>query len=216
MITGIDVSSWQGNNIDWSKVKTSGISFAFIKATEGSSYTNPNFQRDWRETRHHNICRGAYHFFDPRVPVKKQVAHFVSTVKELHEGDLPPMLDLETESWWQSIPPADRLPLVIAWLQAVEEKLGLPPIIYTGFYFARDILRTSGHRELLKYKLWTAHYTKAPGPLIAPPWKTWTFWQYTDRGRVPGIISDVDKNRFAGTREDLLRMCKLSDINRPA
>lgn len=216
MVEGIDISSWQGSNIDWTKVKASGIDFVFIKATQDSSYTNPYFQKHWQEARRQNIIRGAYHFFDPRVPVEKQVTHFVSKVKELQEGDLPPMLDLEVEAWWQSIPAADRLPLVFAWLQAVEAKLRLPPILYMGFYFARDILRTSGHHELLRYKLWTAHYTRKPGPLIAPPFKSWTFWQYTDRGRVPGVIGNVDKNRFAGTRADLLRLCKVSDIDRPA
>ena len=38
MLTGIDVSHWQGS-INWSKVKASGKQFAFMKATESTTYT---------------------------------------------------------------------------------------------------------------------------------------------------------------------------------
>ncbi len=215
MLEGIDISSWQGK-IDWARVKSSGVDFAFIKATQGSSYTNPNFHSDWKEAKEQNIPRGAYHFFDPRVPVEKQVLHFVSTVNELHDGDLPPVLDLENESWWLAIAPAKRISMVMAWLEAVEAKFGLPPIIYTGFYFARDVLKTGRHAELVRYKLWIAHYTKAPLPLIPAPWSTFTFWQFTDHAKVAGITGNVDKNRFAGSNGDLLRMGKLNDVSRGA
>src|SRR5215217_9484458 len=64
--TGPDVSRWQhGSPLTWAAVKASGHSFAFVKATEGSGYTNPYFASDWAGTRNVGLMRGAYHFARP-------------------------------------------------------------------------------------------------------------------------------------------------------
>ena len=49
-VRGVDVSVYQGQ-IDWNTLAEQGISFAFIKATEGSSSEDPNFQRNWEQAR---------------------------------------------------------------------------------------------------------------------------------------------------------------------
>lgn len=54
--------------------------------------------------------------------------------------------------------------------------------------------------RLKNHPLWVAHYTSAAKPRIPAPWSFWTFWQYTDRGRVAGIAGGVDINRFNGDR----------------
>ena len=41
-VQGIDVSRYQGK-IDWLQVKADKREFVFIKATEGQTYTDPNF-----------------------------------------------------------------------------------------------------------------------------------------------------------------------------
>ncbi|MFV0245538.1 MAG: GH25 family lysozyme [Qingshengfaniella sp.] len=49
-VHGIDVSRWQGN-IDWHRVRRAGISFAFIKATEGGDVADPLFTQNWKAAR---------------------------------------------------------------------------------------------------------------------------------------------------------------------
>lgn len=215
MIEGIDCSSWQGT-ISWQAAKAKSVRFAFIKATEGSTYMNPNFPLDWKEARRSGIIRGAYHYFDPSQSVTSQVNHFVAVVGFLETGDLPPALDLEGNKW-NAIPIKDRLPLALSWLNAVEQAFGLPPVVYVGHYFARDVLRTAGVFQLRRHKLWIPNYnTKIQQPLIPAPWSNWTFWQYTDSGQIPGVISGrVDRNRFAGSMEDLLHLTKRNS-KRPA
>ena len=61
-IRGIDVSHHNGE-IDWSRVKQSGIQFAYIKATEGSDWEDIRFPNNWTESKKNKIYRGAYHFF---------------------------------------------------------------------------------------------------------------------------------------------------------
>ncbi|KAG5654419.1 hypothetical protein H0H81_002608 [Sphagnurus paluster] len=63
---GIDVSGWQPG-INWATVKANGIEFAFIKATEGTSYTSPEFSNQYIGATNNNIIRGGYHFARPDI-----------------------------------------------------------------------------------------------------------------------------------------------------
>jgi len=45
-IQGIDVSYWQGE-IDWDAAREAGVSFTFIKATEGGDHLDPKFLDNW-------------------------------------------------------------------------------------------------------------------------------------------------------------------------
>src|SRR6478609_3353605 len=52
LLTGVDVASYQrpgGQPIDWGAVKRAGHSYAFVKATQGTGYTNPYFASDWQQ-----------------------------------------------------------------------------------------------------------------------------------------------------------------------
>ncbi|KAG9074913.1 hypothetical protein FS749_013479 [Ceratobasidium sp. UAMH 11750] len=63
---GIDVSSYQGN-VNWAAQKSAGISFAYIKATEGTGYTNSYFDQQYTGSYNAGIIRGSYHFARPDV-----------------------------------------------------------------------------------------------------------------------------------------------------
>src|SRR3954471_9883226 len=58
---GIDVSARQGT-IDWQRVGRDGITFAYIKASEGAD-ADRRFRRNWREAEAAGVRAGAYHFF---------------------------------------------------------------------------------------------------------------------------------------------------------
>jgi len=62
-VRGIDVSSYQ-HRIDWQSVAQTGeYIFAYIKATEGTTYQDAYFQANWRGAQAHGLLRGAYHYF---------------------------------------------------------------------------------------------------------------------------------------------------------
>src|ERR1700682_1060803 len=83
---GPDVSSWQhpnGASINWTLVKASGRSFAFIKATEDTIYTNPYFASDWQAVKAVGVNHGAYHFARPNSTPNSAAAqanYFISVV----------------------------------------------------------------------------------------------------------------------------------------
>lgn len=189
---GIDVSHYQGR-IDWRAVEADGIGFAYVKATEGASFVDPAFRRNWAAAGETRIARGAYHRFRARRDGVAQADHFLSIVR-LREGDLPPVLDVESTD---GVSDALLIRRVRAWLAAVERETGMRPIVYTKPGFRRAHLGTA----LDDYPLWISEYG-VDSPSVDP----WHFWQHSERGRVAGINTAVDLDRFNGSHAELRRM----------
>ena len=195
-IEGIDVSRYQAD-IDWEKVASADIDFAFVKATEGLSHIDPNFALNWLDLQEAGMRRGAYHFFRPEISGKDQAFHFINTV-ELIGGDLPPVLDIEVIGQLSS---EELVAQVQDWLELAELHYEVKPILYSGQKFYNRHL--AGRFD--DYPLWLARYAeKAP---VAACGRAFQFWQYADNGQLSGIEGDVDLNIFAGSALDLLNLC---------
>jgi lysozyme len=200
-LPGVDVSRYQPK-IDWGALAGSGIQFCFIKATEGAHDVDALFQRHWEGAAAAGLMRGAYHFFRPQIPVSIQADLFVRTLGQLQPGDLRPALDLEGTAGWVDIAPANRAPLALQMLEAIEDRLRVAPIVYMSPWFATDMLLSTP--ALARFPIWIAQYTQGQTPNVPKPWTAWTFWQHSQGGRVPGISSGlVDLDRFQGSIEDL-------------
>lgn len=206
--SGPDVSRWQHPGdvpIDWTAVKGDGHSFAFVKATEGTSVTNPFFEADWAGARSAGLYRGAYHYARPDLRAGDALAeagHFATVVGPISSpGDLPPVLDLEDHG---GLDPESLAAWTKTFLTAVQAATGRTPIVYTYPTFWANAM--GGSAEFTDYPLWIAHYG-ATTPTIGP-WPRWTFWQHSSTGTVSGIptIAGTDVNRFNGTAADLGRL----------
>jgi lysozyme len=188
---GIDVSHHNAL-VDWEKVKkvqseNVKIDFVYIKATEGASHLDRQFERNWKEARKVGIKRGAYHFYNPRVYSNDQAVHFIKTVK-MQKGDLPPVLDLEVAAG-----KSDEIIIkgVRNWLTLIEKHYGVRPIIYVNEHFYRKYI--AGNFD--DYPLWLAGYSKAHLNDLAESAKV-LFWQHSEKGYVDGIRGFVDFNVF--------------------
>jgi len=197
-VHGVDVSKWQGD-IDWVKLRKSGIDFAYIKSTEGGDHTDDRFDEYWRQARRAGIPRGAYHFYYFCTSAGKQADWFIrNTPKE--RGALPPVLDIE---WNHASPTCKKRPdpAVVRiemkiFLDRIEAYYGRKPMIYTTVDFHRDNLE--GYFG--EYTFWVRSVADHPDNIYNG--REWDFWQYTGTGRVPGIEGDTDINVFAGDRKD--------------
>lgn len=199
-VSGIDVSHFQ-DQIDWQQVRSVGVIFAFIKATEGTSHSDPQFAGNWHRAKAARVLRGAYHYFHPQVDPQRQARFFLDKLNG-DPGELPPVLDLEVltgASPGQVIAGAGR------WMELVAAELDRSPVLYTGSAFWRRTLNNS--TALSDYPLWIAHYTSASNPVVPAAWPAWTFWQFSQQGRVAGISGDVDLDVFNGTVDDLQALC---------
>lgn len=187
---GIDVSHYQGI-INWKKVGNANIDFAYIKASSGDTYTDPHFIHNWNGVRTTKIYRGAYHFFLADDDPQQQAKHYINTIGSLGPHDLPPMLDVEILDHRTKAQVASG---ALAWLKAIEKATGRTPVIYTGSNFGSSVL---SNPDFARYPLWIADYGKRINS-IPEPWKHsgWTIWQHSETGKVEGISTAVDLNRF--------------------
>lgn len=158
------------------------VSFVFIKATEGVSMVDKDFQRNWQDAGRSGLRRGAYHFFRSSKDGEAQARLFIKTVGDLRFKDLPPVLDIETIHRGGSMKKLNEEAL--KWLETIEGHYGKKPIVYTGSSFARDWL---SKRITDNYPVWIAHYEKD-----RPDFDGWTFWQFTDKAVVKGVPGPVD------------------------
>jgi len=218
-VPGIDVSYWNAG-IDWPKVRATGQRFVFAKASEGGSYADPTFDDNWRGAKNVGLLRGAYHFFRCNIDPKKQATNFIDYVQSMNDnGELPPVLDLETNDGQTKDKIIDRAK---TWLDLVETAFGKKPIIYSRQYFLQDYFSEVGGGPpswTKDYPLWLAQYPNQYIPGMSPSlprgWFKWTFWQYSDKGRVNGINAKVDLNIFNGSLDDLYKFAGVTTDPQP-
>ncbi|MBQ3622143.1 MAG: glycoside hydrolase family 25 protein [Bacteroidaceae bacterium] len=194
-VYGLDISRHQGN-INWSVLKEGSpenapIEFIYIKATEGSDFSDVQFKENFAQAKQHGFIRGAYHYFSRHSNGLAQAEMFIKSVK-LEKGDLPPMVDVEER-------PKNRkqfLQELKIFIAKIEEHYGVKPIIYSYKKYKEKYLTDSFFD---KYPLWIAHYyvTKLDEDI------EWLMWQCSDIGSVPGIKGNVDVNIFNGNKEQL-------------
>jgi len=196
VVHGIDVSHYQGR-VDWNKIEQQEIHFAFAKATEGGDHIDSLFAHNWKEMRRIGIKKGAYHFYRTNVDPKIQAENFMDQV-QLFAGDLAPVLDVELIG---NVSKEKLQTDVRIWLETVEERYGVKPILYSNQeFFLKNLMPF-----IDQYPTWIARYS-SEAPLVS--YKTdWNFWQYGDRGKVDGIDTNVDLNVFQGGLRELENFC---------
>jgi lysozyme len=59
---GVDISAHQGR-VDWPALAHDDVGFAYIKATEGSTFVDRDFAANWAAAIAAGLAHGAYHFF---------------------------------------------------------------------------------------------------------------------------------------------------------
>jgi len=200
-VRGIDVSHYE-NDIQWDKVKAQGISFAFIKATEGGDYVDPTFQANWKGAGGAGIARGAYHFYNFCKTGAEQADNFIKTVPR-EDGALPMVIDLEKSNSCSHMPgkPAFLKDLA-AFVGKVKAAYGLTPILYVNLGIYNQYLSGAG----AGCKLWIADPSHAAPRM--PEGESWTFWQYSWHGSVGGISSEVDLDVFNGDEQALALLAR--------
>jgi autotransporter-associated beta strand protein len=208
---GIDVSSYQGS-INWTNVKSSGVSFAWAKATEGTFYIDAYFTANEANAKSAGVLIGAYHFAHPEedtgtAGADTEAAYFWNEARNylVSGAYLMPMLDLE-ETYGTE---AEMSAWVNEWCQDIKNYAAASgavvyPVVYTEGSIANDYLNSS----VTQWPLYIADPNGANPETGSPtvglsPWPTWAFWQYSWTGSVPGISGDCDEDVFDGDAASL-------------
>src|SRR4051794_22346919 len=159
-IGGPDVASFQHPNnagINWAAVCASGARFAFVKLSEGSTYTNPFGAADYRNARAAGLYVAGYHFARPKLPLSTAATdarRFAAQVGNVRQpGFMPPVLDIEVTG---GLSAANITSWTRTFLTTLSAAVGRTPIIYTGGWFWRGYMgNPSGFSQ---YPLWAAQY----------------------------------------------------------
>lgn len=183
---GIDISSYQGN-VDFKKVKESGIQIVYIKATESNKYRQSTLEKYHKGAKENGMLVGFYHFFRANVDAKLQAKYFVDAI-EGKSCDCKLALDIETT---EGIEPDALTDMCIVFLEEVKRLSGLDVVVYTYTSFANSNLRS----KISGYPLWIAHYgVNTPG--ANKIWPSWIGFQYSEKGTIAGINGNCDLDEF--------------------
>lgn len=190
---GIDVSYHQGE-IDWSKVKSAGISYAFLRAgyrgyDTGKLKEDEQFSAHLKEASEAEIDLGVY-FYSQAISKEEAVeeANFVLEKIKGTRVDYPIVFDMEIESEkarTAKLTPAQITDITIAFCERIKEA-GYTPMIYGNIIWMMDHLQLE---RVTGYQKWFAQYYNKP----FFPYE-FQIWQYSSTGKIPGIKGDVDLN----------------------
>lgn len=183
---GIDVSTWQhpgGKPIDWWVVAEAGYTFVAIKATQGTGYVNPWFERDYEDAFAAGLLVGAYHYFVAGEDPAAQAQHFVGTLigkrLEAHawlDFEVAPVTNWTAAGWANGF------------LEACKD--GRPGV---GLYCDQSWWDELRGANVTPPALWLA------GPSLTEPPPGATLWQCAPSD-VPGVPAPVDVDYLVSTR----------------
>lgn len=201
-LPGIDVSNYQGSSFDWEPYR-GRISYAFIKATEGLTFTDPDFDRNWSAATAIGIVRGAYHFLDPAVSGPQQADRFL-TVANPREGDLI-MVDVETTGNGQGgqLSPAQVSDCAGGFADMARAKTGAWPVAYT----TQNMAMGGYVASLGQCPAFIANPDQFPLTMPLGPWRFVSFEQIGVRG--------VDTDVFYGDLAQLGRLAVVHPVGPP-
>ncbi len=208
---GVDVSANNPSGINWTSVRSAGVTFGWTKATEGVTVTDANFTANMNGAKAAGIVMGAYDFAHPEnnTPAAES-GHFWAVAGGSITADgksFSPMLDFEVFSG--HVGASSLADWANQWCFDVQNDASLTgvatkPIIYTSACSACNF-----NSSIAQWFADIADYNGQSGQ-TGTPWSTctscevwgsgvWNVWQYSDCGSISGIPGCVDVDVINGT-----------------
>ena len=184
LMKGIDVSVHNGS-IDWQKVKNAGIQFAILRAGYGRelSQKDARFEENYKNAKAAGIPVGAYwySYAMSEDEARLEADVFLSVIKG-KQFEMPVYFDLEEKKQFD-LGKEKVSAIMRAFLERVESAG-----YFVGLYGSASSLKTHTADDIKsRYTIWLAHWTDQTNYSGA-----YALWQYSDKGSVSGISSNVD------------------------
>lgn len=185
MIRGIDVSRWQGN-IDFAKVKASGIDYVIVKAggSDSGFYTDKNFLNNVYNATVAGLHVGAYYFVGKNCKSSIDGLADAQRFEQIIKGailDYPVYIDFEAPNASNKQGNTDAVNAFCAYMEACGYYVGIYASDISGF---KDRLYLN---QLTRYDKWVARYGSEPKYVTS-----WGIWQASSSGIINGIKGRVD------------------------
>lgn len=191
-VLGIDISVWQGDDIDFAALKADGIQVVYIRAGEGDGVADANLERNSAGAAAAGLDIGYYYYLRAcTIEQAEAEADFFWSLISDKPAACRPAMDYESFCNQDS---ATINAIARAFLTRLSELCGEKTILYTDEYRARTLWEDS----LTAWPLWVADYAAA-SPVDLPNlgfWHSCAGFQYTDRGQPQGVSGPVDRDIF--------------------
>ena len=190
-VYGIDISKYQGDEIDFMTKKADSLHFVICKATEGITYTDPDFIHNWSMIAENKFIRGAYHFYRCNDDPIAQAKNYLNTIANLQNTDFPPIIDFEEGGIDKSQSVEQIQATLLVFINEIEKKLKRKPVIYTDVNTGNEYLNKLAFS---KYPLWIANYNNKKQPELPTIWKNskWILWQKSASYKIGSTSNDFD------------------------
>lgn len=177
------------------QARSFGVEGVIHKITEGIGFIDSKAQARFHLAREAGLLWGGYHYLKKTALGDVQAKYFVQTMERLGILDDKTLLAADHEE--RGTP----LSTLMEFLGEVEKLTDRRPVIYSGFLIKEQLTSYAGSPWAGDYRLWLAQYSNTP--TLPKGFSNWWLWQYTDKGKVPGIDGNVDLNAYSGDIDQL-------------
>lgn len=190
-VYGIDISQFQGDEIDFLSRKKDSLTFVLCKATEGVTLIDADFDNNWEMIKKEGFIPGTYHFYHCIDNPQQQAKFFMSVADDITANDLPPVVDVEEASMNTSCTAVSVKDNLLVFLKELQQLSGRTPIIYTDNHTANVYLTDAAFAA---YPLYIADWSGGKTPLLPTAWKAagWALWQKSDTYPLDAETNDLD------------------------
>ncbi|MDO1605207.1 GH25 family lysozyme [Lactobacillus sp. YT155] len=162
---------------DFRVLKDHGVDFVYMKATEGSTYSDDNFESNFSRVKGSQIPFGFYHVVSFETPAKEQFRNIVDTVGQ-QRGSLPFVLHVSAYGKYAQagIPKKKAEQNVRSLFNDIR-----------NYYEDVAIVQVDTKSEFLAKKFPRVWYASDQKPR-----NNWILWQYSSSTRIPGYAGGDD------------------------
>jgi lysozyme len=184
---GVDVSHYQAA-ANWSSIAAAGISFAYIKTTEGVAFKDPCADKHATNAKAAGVKIGYYHFANVDQDATAEAKFFSACLQAMPQADLLPVLDIETNK--SNLTALQIQQWITLFINEMKQE-GHDIMIYSYTPFIEQYLPPV--HPFGSVPLWLAQYRPVDYPKMPHGWTSYTVWQYTNAGNVGGVTFDMNK-----------------------
>jgi len=198
-LKAINISKWQGN-IDAKTIHNEGqIQVVIMRSTEGGTYQDPKFVEYWNSVVSNNMTPAAYHNFHVASSTPtEQLQNINTTLASVSFDKDKHALAISVFPNTEEVTTTQRADNLHSFLELLKQDGYKHVYINTNNYEWNTKVDWSKYSDFSNNPLWISHWTNATEPTIPDTWAkaclTWTWWQYSCTGKVPGISGDVCTN----------------------
>lgn len=186
MIKGIDISSWQGSNVDFKRVKNSGVEFVILRAggSDGKFFTDPTYYHNYEMAKKEGLHIGAYYIVGKNCKSAESGLFDAQRFEQIIKNtrlDYPVYIDFELPDRSNKQGNTDACFTFCNYMELCGYYAGIYASDISGF---KDRLYSD---QLTMFDKWVARYGGEPSYITK-----YGIWQFTSKGQIDGINGNVD------------------------